>query len=137
MSTTSASQLNAFAKAAFGGVSYSGAATFYAGLIVGASDGVTGGTEVSSGNYDRVAIINNEVNFVPISDGVVKNDVAFTWPQSTAAWGTINCVRLFDAPSGGNIEFGALLSPPTSISESGITLNIPTRSLTFTVTSNP
>lgn len=137
MSTASANQLNTFAKAAFGGVTYSGPATFYAGLIVGASDGVTGGTEVSSGNYSRVAIINNEVNFVSTSDGVVKNDVAFIWPQSTAAWGEINCVRLFDAPSGGNTAFGALVSPATTVSESGITLNIPTRSLTFTVTGNP
>lgn len=136
MSTVSTSDLNAIAEAAFGGVSYSGEATYYAALIIGASTGLSGGTEVSGGSYARVAVTNNQTNFGSAASGVVLNDVAITWPQSSASWGSINCVRLYDASSGGNIKFGAIIDPTLTVDAGGITPSIPVGSLSFTVASS-
>jgi hypothetical protein len=138
MSTTSTTDLNAIASAALGGVAYSGVATYYAALFTGASDGITGGTEASGGSYARTAVTNNQTNFPSASGGVVTSDTAITFPTTTAAYDTptVNCVRLYDASSGGNMRFGSLLSPTATVDASGITVSIPVAGLTFTVASS-
>lgn len=125
---------NALVAAVLGRVSYSGPATVHAALIVGASGALTGGTEVSGNNYARVAITNNQANFPAPTTGVTTNASPITWPTSTAAWGSVNAVRLFDAASGGNLLGGALLTPAATVDATGITVSIAAGQLSLTIT---
>lgn len=131
--TINTAQLAAIAAALFGRVSYQGPATLYAALIVGATDGLTGGTEATGGSYARVAITNNQTNF-PAANPTVNANV-ITWPTSSAAWGTVNAVRFFDASSGGTLIGGAPLTPAASVDAAGITVTVPAGSLALTVAS--
>jgi hypothetical protein len=125
---------NALAGSLLGRTGYTAPATLHAALIIGASTGLAGGTEATGGSYARVAITNNTTNFPAPTTGVVSNASPITWPTSTAAWGSINCVRLFDAASGGNLIGGAILSPAATVDATGITVSIPAGQLTFTLT---
>jgi hypothetical protein len=124
---------NALAAAVLGRVSYQGPATLHAALIVGASTALTGGTEATGGSYARVAITNNQTNFPAPTTGVVTNASPITFPTSSAAWGAVNAVRLFDAASGGNLLGGALISPGATVDATGITVSFPASNLSFTV----
>lgn len=126
---------NSLTAAVLGRVSYQGPATVYAALIVGASDALSGGTEVTGGSYARVSITNNQTNFPAPSGGVTTNANAITWPTSSAAWGTVNCVRLYDASSGGTLVGGAMLSPAATVDATGITLSINAGQLSLTISS--
>jgi len=133
MSTTSTTDLNAIASSAFGGVAYSGLATYYAALFIGASTGIADGTEATGNSYARVAITNNQTNFPAASAGVVSNGTTITFPQSSGSWGTVDAIRLMDAATDGNVRFGSLITPNVTVDATGITVSIPIGSLTFTV----
>lgn len=69
----------------------------------------SGLAEPSGGSYARVSTGSAAWNVA--SGGVVNNASAVTFPQATAAWGTITHVALYDAASGGNLlASGALTS---------------------------
>ncbi len=131
--TVASPTLAAIAAALFGKVSYAGPTTLYAAAFVGATDGLTGGTEASGGSYARVAITNNQTNFPAANPTLNANPITF--PPATAAWGTVNCIRLYDASSGGNLIAGALLSPAATMDASGITLSVAAGNLSLTVAS--
>ena len=124
---------NALAGSLLGRSAYTAPATLHAALIVGASTALTGGTEATGGSYARVAVTNNTTNFPAPTAGVVTSANAITWPTSTAAWGAVNAVRLFDAASGGNLVAGAILSPSATVDATGITVSIPAGQLTLTL----
>lgn len=125
---------NALAGSFLGRTAYTAPATLYAALIVGAVDALTGGAEAAGGSYARVAIVNNTANFPAPTTGVVASAAAVTWPTSSAAWGAVNAVRLYDASSGGNLVAGALLTPAATVDATGITVSIPIGQLTLTLT---
>ena len=125
---------NSLTGAVLGRTSYAGPATLYAALIVGASAALTGGTEVSGGAYARQAITNNTANFPAPSGGATSNANPIQYPTSTAAWGTVNAVRLYDASSGGNLVGGAMLSPAATVDATGITVTVPALALSLTIT---
>jgi hypothetical protein len=138
--TISDTVLSALAAAYFGRVSAQGPATLYAAFFIGATGPLTGGTEASGGSYARVAITNDQVTGfdAPTGSGgslVVTNKSDIVSPRSTAAWGTINAVRLYDAASGGNLVAGAMLSPSVTVDAAGITLTLEAGDLTFTLAS--
>jgi hypothetical protein len=124
---------NALTGSLLGRTAYTAPATLYAGLIVGATDQLSGGAEVSGGSYARVEITNNTANFPTPSGGITTNANVITWPTSSAAWGSVNAVRLFDAASGGNLVGGALLDPAATVDATGITVSIAATQLSLTI----
>ncbi|MDF3056810.1 MAG: hypothetical protein K0R17_1025 [Rariglobus sp.] len=125
--------LNSLAGSLLGRTAYTAPATLYAALIIGAVDALTGGTEATGGSYARASVTNNTTNFPAPAAGVVTSATPLTWPTSTAAWGTVNAVRLYDAASGGNLIAGALLTPAATVDATGITVSIPAGNLTLTL----
>lgn len=69
---------------------------------------LSGGAEVSGGNYSRVATTASDWNTA--SGGVISNAVDLEFPQASADWGTVTHVVLFDYNSGSPIGmlYGAL-----------------------------
>ncbi len=137
--TISDTVLSALAAAFLGRVSYAGPATVYAAFFFGASGPLTGGTEASGGNYSRTAITNTQTNFAaPTGSGgslTVLNGTDIVSPRSSAAWGSINCVRLYDAASGGNLLAGAVLPVVRTVDATGIKITIEAGQASFVVAS--
>lgn len=100
----------------FGGTSYSQPATYYFGLSTTTIniDG-TGATEPSGGAYARVALTNNKTNWGNASNASLTNSTAVQFIESTASWGTITYVGMWDASSSGNIWWFDALSPARTV----------------------
>lgn len=102
----------------FGSTAYSGGlpATYYFGLSTTTInfDG-TGATEPTGGSYARVAFTNNKTNFGTASNGILTNATAVTFAESSASWGTITYVGMWDALTGGNIWWFDVLSPSRAV----------------------
>ena len=97
----------------FGSTSYTVPATIYIGLSTTAlSFAGTGYTEPSGGNYSRVAVANNKVNFSTAANGTLNNQTQITFPESSASWGTITYVFISDSPTGGNVLYYEALTTP-------------------------
>ena len=96
----------------FGVVSYTPPATHYFALSTTSPNiDSTGFTEPSSGAYARVALANNKTNWTTAASGVLTNASAVTFAESTASWGTILAVGMFDALTSGNLLWYDVLSP--------------------------
>lgn len=100
----------------FGNTSYTVPATYYFGLSTTtiSIDG-TGATEPSGGSYARVALTNNKTNFGNASNASLSNLAAVQFPESTASWGTITYVGVWDASTSGNLWWFDALSPARSV----------------------
>ena len=97
----------------FGSTSYTVPATIYIGLSTTAlSFAGAGYTEPSGGNYSRVAVTNNKVNFSIAANGTLNNQTQIIFPESSAAWGTITYVFISDSPTGGNVLYYEALTTP-------------------------
>ena len=141
MSTLTVVSLNRAADAILG----SGTpATVYARLFTGATDGLNGGTEVTGPSYAAVSVTNNATNFPAAAGGAKSNANAIVFPTSGGAWsgGTgINCVRMYDAATGGTLQAGSLLTDTVGatinlyVTGAGQTITLPAAALTLTVTS--
>lgn len=88
---------------AFGNAAYAAPATLHVALFTVAPSDSGGGTEVTGGGYTRLPVTNNATNFPAASGGAKTNGIDFTFPTTSASWGTIVAVGLFDASSGGNL----------------------------------
>jgi len=118
----------------FGGADYARPATLYVALSTAnpGEDG-SGLAEPSGGSYARVAVTNNATNFPAAAGGSKSNGSDLTFPEATAAWGTITYFAIFDAASGGNmLLYGALSS--SKVVDIGDTLKFVTGDLTITLT---
>jgi hypothetical protein len=104
--------------AVFGQTSLPAIATTYIALYtVIPTDVSASGTEVTGGNYARVAFTNNTTNW-PASTGTnpstKSNGVAVTFNAPTANWGTVVGFAIYDAVSGGNeLGWSALTTSKT------------------------
>ena len=100
----------------FGITSYAPPATQYFALSTSAPD-ISGGsfTEPSGGAYARVALTNNKTNWGTAASGVLTNSTAVTFAESTASWGTIVAVGIFDALTSGNLLWYDVLTPSRTI----------------------
>lgn len=118
----------------FGNSTLSQPSTLYFGLssTIPNIDG-TGSTEPSVGAYSRVALTNSDkTNWSVSTLGTLTNLTSITFPESTASWGTLLAVVVFDASSGGNLWFFEALSPSITVainttvffSASGITISM-------------
>ena len=103
----------------YGGVNYTPPATLYVALFTTAPDDAgAGGTEVSGGAYARVGVANNLTNWPAPAAGAAgqkSNGVAITFPQATAAWGTVVAWAVFDALTGGNMLDYAVLATSKTV----------------------
>lgn len=81
-----------------------------------------GGTEVSGGGYERVAVTASMANFAGTqgagtttgssgTSGTTSNNIDIQFPSPTANWGTVNSMAVFDAASGGNMIAYGPISP--------------------------
>jgi hypothetical protein len=102
----------------FGQTAYSGGlpATYYFGLSTTTInfDG-TGATEPSGGNYSRKGLTNNKSNWGTAANGILQNSASVTFDESSASWGTITYVAMWDGASGGNIWWFDVLSPSRAV----------------------
>jgi hypothetical protein len=101
----------------FGITSYSPPATLYFALSTTSPD-ISGSnfTEPSSGAYARVGLTNNKTNWTTAASGILTNSTAVNFVESTASWGTVVSVGLFDSLTGGNLLWYDVLSPARTIS---------------------
>ncbi|MDP9487929.1 MAG: hypothetical protein M3Q49_19420 [Actinomycetota bacterium] len=107
---------NTILNEVFGGVNYAPPGTLYVALYTTAPDDAgAGGTEVSGGAYARVAVTNNATNWPAALGGAKSNGVAVTFPQATAAWGTVVAWAVWDAATGGNMIDSATLSASKTV----------------------
>jgi hypothetical protein len=96
--------------------------TAYVALFTAAgSDNGTGFSEVSGGNYARVATAGADWNAAAgTGPSSITNANALTFPTATASWGNVIAFGLFDAASAGNLlawdYFGAYNWLPATVS---------------------
>lgn len=105
----------------------------YLGLSTSAPDidgsGVT--EPLVSAGYERV-----ELNSLSKpSNGVIINESAISFPESSASWGTVTHFALYDAPVNGNLLMFNVLSQARSV-ESATIVMVKTGSLKLTL-ANP
>lgn len=84
-----------------------------------------------SAGYGRVAFQNTPATWPPASGGVKSNAVVFTFPTATGGWGNIWSFYLVDAPTNGNLYWGADLTTPRTVN-SGDTASFALNALTIT-----
>jgi hypothetical protein len=112
---------NAVLNAVFNNTSLA-VATPYVALYTAAPSDAGGGTEVTGGSYARV---NASAAFPAAASGAIANDVAITFPESTASWGTVTHFAILDASSAGNFLYWGALTAPRVVDGAGITLTFP------------
>jgi len=97
---------NAVLDHIFGNDAYDTTATIYVSLsAANPTDDGSGFSEHSGDNYARVA----QNSWDTSSGGATENDGAITFPQASAAWGTVTHFAMWDASTAGNMLFyGAL-----------------------------
>lgn len=100
-------------------------ATWHVGLFTAAPNDAGGGTEVTGGNYARVAVTAGLTQWAGTqgagtttassgTNGTTSNNAAITFPTPTANWGTVVAMGIFDASTGGNLwVFTALTANKT------------------------
>ena len=142
MQTISDAVLSALAAAYFGRVAAQGPATLYAAFVYDATGPLAGGTEVSTSgtNYSRTTIPNDQSTGFNAPSGsggtlAVTTKSNIVGPRSTAAWGAVNCVRLYDAATNGNLLAGAILNPTVTVDAAGITITLEAGQVSFTLAS--
>ena len=85
------------------------------------ADDATGGTEVTGGAYARQAYAKNSTNWGSSAAGsagnpaTIQNEVAITFPEATANWGTVKGWGYFDAATTGNLLFFAALDTDKAV----------------------
>ena len=107
------------------GQAFTAPVTLYFGLHTAATTDAGGGTEVSGGNYARVAVTASLANFAGTqaaasttassgTGGVTSNNTVITFPAPTASWGTVTHWSVWDASTAGNLLYhGALTTSKT------------------------
>jgi hypothetical protein len=98
---------NAMLNAVLCGVAYTSPTQVLVGLFTASPGPGGGGSEVTGGGYARTA-----ATFGSPSNGVLSNNASVTFPQATAAWGTIVAFSLFDN-SGNMLWYGNLTASKT------------------------
>lgn len=86
---------------------------------------------LASAGYERV-----ELNSLSVpANGVITNESAISFPESSASWGTVTHFALYDAPVNGNLLMFNVLSQARSVETATIVM-VKTGSLKLTL-ANP
>ena len=112
----------------FGKGAYS-APTPYLALFTVAPTDAGGGTEVTGGDYARVAISGS---MGTASGGAITNSGTITFPTATGSWGTVVAFAVMDASTVGNMLWWGDLTASKTVG-SGDTLTFAAGDLDFTL----
>jgi hypothetical protein len=105
---------NAVLDHIFGNTAYDTTATIYVALsLANPTDDGSAVDEHSGDAYARVAHNTWDVS----SGGATENDGAITFPQASAAWGTVTHFAMFDAATAGNMLFYGSLDNARNIGQ--------------------
>jgi len=106
----------------------------WVGLFTTAPTDAGGGVEVSGGSYARLEF-NGATGraFTAASGGAAENSAAWEFATASADWGTIVAFGIFDALSGGNMEWWGDITPNKLVS-SGDTARFASGALDLSVT---
>lgn len=110
----------------FSNTGYTSPTTVYVGLFTSVPSETGGGVEVAGGAYVR------KPGSFTTTGNQATTSVAIEWPTSTAAWGTITSIGIYDAASGGNLLAYANLSASKTIA-SGDVFRIPAGDIDITL----
>jgi hypothetical protein len=86
----------------FAGSAYTAPTTLYVGLYTTAPTDSGGGTEVSGGNYSRVAVTPSST-FAAATNGATTNTATITFPTASANWGTVVAFGIFSLSTAGDM----------------------------------
>jgi hypothetical protein len=101
------------------GVSFSSPGTVYLGLFSSAPTDSTPGTELSVTGYARQPITFS----APVS-GTSANSAGIDFGTPETNWGFIRAVGIFDALSGGNLLFSAVISTKSAAAGSPVQVQV-------------
>lgn len=92
-------------------------AGIYVALMTAAPTDAGGGTEVTGGDYARVAVAQLDANWnAPAgTPRAITNVNAITFPAPTANWGVATHFAIYDAATAGNLLYWAALSVAKTI----------------------
>lgn len=99
----------------FGAAAYTAPGTLHIGLFTAAPTDSGGGTEVTGGDYGRVAVTNNATNFPAAAAGAKSNGTEIAFTTATANWGTVVAFAIFDASTSGNMLAWGDVTPNKAI----------------------
>jgi hypothetical protein len=102
----------------FGANAFSVPGTLYIGLFTATPSNLGGGTEVSSGGYARVALVNSGANWTGATNtwpSISANAGTVAFPSATGNWGVVGWFGIFDAASGGNLIWWGPLSTGVNV----------------------
>jgi hypothetical protein len=127
-------QANKVLNQIFGSAANTPPATWYLALFTSAPGETGGGTECTGGAYARLAVTNNTTNFPTTTNGVKNLGVTASFTEATGNWGTIVAVGLFEASTGGLLQWYGPVTP--QVIAIGDTCKIPagTTGLNLTLT---
>lgn len=134
---------NKIVDATLRGQSIGTPATWYVALYTTCPTDSTAGTEVSGGNYARVAVSaalaqwsgTQSAGSTTASSGTggtVSNNGAITFTTPSAGWGPVVCWGVIDASTGGNLWIYSALTVSKTIN-SGDSVSFPAAAATFQI----
>lgn len=118
---------NALINVTLRGVAFTAPAAIYVALFTSDPTDAGSGTEVTGGSYARTS-----VTFAAPSNGVSLSNADCTFPQATAAWGTVGWIGLYDASTAGNLLYHTPLDASKTI-DTGDIFKIASGSLSVTL----
>jgi hypothetical protein len=118
---------NALINATLRNTSYTSPATVYVGLFTSDPTDDGSGTEVTGGSYSR-----KSATFAAPNNGTSTTSADITFNQSSASWGVIGWIGLFDASTSGNLLYHTALDVSKTI-DTGDIFKIAAGSLTVTL----
>lgn len=89
------------------------------------------GSEVTGGAYARVGVANDATNWPAAAAEAKSNGTVITFPQATAAWGTVTQFAIMDAATAGNTLYWGDLTTAKSVT-TGDTLSFAAGDLDIT-----
>lgn len=119
-------------------------ATWHLALFTDACSDAGPGAEATGGAYARQAVAASLANWAGTqaaasttastgTGATTSNNATISFPESTAAWGTLQSVGFMDASTAGNRWICIDLSSPFNVSAAGVTVKFNPAALTFQV----
>lgn len=106
----------------FSGVSYNPETTYYIGLSNNATVNELNFTEPTGGSYARVSLPNNTDSFNTPANKSVSTKIPVEFPTSTATWGTVYAIGIYNDLTAGQLLYFEALSTPRTVA-AGVTLH--------------
>lgn len=87
-------------------------------------------SEPIGNGYARLHVANNPTNWSINTDGIVTNNIDLTFNESTAPWGTIKSIVVYDSAIDGNILYSTKLNPELIVQNTTV-VSLPVGSVKF------